>query len=127
MIIAPLTLLSLGIMQVFLWNLLDKKINVENPIKPALNSFRDLTLLMIPIYLLPPVLVQFDITQFVILIPYVGVSTFWYLRWRYHRDCSNDVQKEYLHKNVTKMFYGLNIIGLSLLAFMILMSTFTTV
>ncbi len=127
MIPLPASLLMVGLCQVLLWKFIDKNKIKLAKIDPALNSFKDLTRLMIPIYAFPPLFAYLDVTQFAVLIPYVAVSEYWYIRWRHYYDCNDEIQRNYLHSSVTKMFFGLMLIGFLLLIQIMLLSQFTAV
>lgn len=111
---------------VILWLVTDKIVKRWPQLDLPIKALKQLTLFMSPIYIMPHLLQSWNLTLFLILIPFFGVSAYWSVKW-YRYSCRNDVEKKILRRTVVQMSASMTIVGTMLLGYLLTMSQFVKV
>lgn len=117
--LSPENVMLLGIAQVLLWttvNLIKKK---WPALVQAMDSLKELSLFMIPIYAVPELLHKWNLPLVLFFIPYTIVSASWFVRW-YNHNCNSVDEKKWLQKTVKQAGYSLTGIGILVLVYLVL-------
>jgi hypothetical protein len=126
MIISPVTLLLLTVIQVLLWFTLSRIEQRWPRTRSALQSLRQLMVLMSLIYTVPAVLHNWNLTLFLFFIPYGVVSAFWCVTW-YRRQVNDVNERVLLRRMVRQMSMSLVFIGATVFAFLEIINQFIPV
>jgi len=124
--LSPENVMLLAILQVLLWttvNLIKKKWPV---FVQAMDSLKELSLFMIPIYAVPELLHKWNLTLFLFFIPYTIISALWFVRWYRHK-CNSVDEKKRLQRTVKQACFSLTGIGIAVLAYLVFMSQYVQV